>query len=865
MVFRAVEGSIVMQGSVSGTDATPFAAQESNRAQIIHIDNPLVLLATGTATFIGKGEIVVTQEGIDIVISGTPHPDDVNNLNGLQNSVTIAGTGGNTVLIDGQIITVSGFREEFVDASGTLQTQIDAVEASDVDSVNSLGGAIIIDSEGSVFVTTVGQTITISGAEEGALVGTDGITIISGTNTITISAFRNEFVNASGSLSSEIDSDIATHTAITNAHHTKYTDIEAITATESVRFTMSGTLSAEIDSDITTHAANASSHHARYTKDENDALIGGVGLTVISGSDIITLNGHLRYTKDENDAIVAGSNITVISGSNVVTINSTATGSGGGTAIAGADGITVISGVPTEGEVTVSGFRTEFVSASGILSTQITSDIATHTAISNIHHSRYIDAEAISALEPTTSALTASGVATDANTVSVSGHLQSRIDAVEGSDVDSINTLIGDIVIISKGEVGVTVEGQNIVVSGTDHTINIDTVSDALVGTDGITVISGVPTESETTVSGFRTEFLNVSGTLQTNINTNTTDITVNEAEILTVSGHLQSEIDIVEAGDVDDVNSVVGSVIIEGVGEVFVTTASQTITISGTVHPADQDTVSDALIGTDGITVTSGSNTTTLTGFRTEFVNASGTLSTKITDDIAIHTAIINAHHAKYTDPEAINALEPTTSALAASGVATDANVVSVSGHLQSEIDAVEGSDVDDVNSVIGSVIIVGAGNVAATTASQTITVSGSTASGTFSESLTISGSPVLTGTMTTKSIIVENPNDTEDLTFFFTDKELTTARMQAVLVISGVSPSVTWTIRFDSDRDAIGTEVVVGGTETTSIGNGSEITSFNNPTISGDSWVWLETTATGSTAALNLLNVSMILHEGA
>lgn len=42
--------------------------------------------------------------------------------------------------------------------------------------------------------------------------------------------------------------------------------------------------------------------------------------------------------------------------------------------------------------------------------------------------------------------------------------------------------------------------------------------------------------------------------------------------------------------------------------------------------------TGANALVGADGITVTSGSSTTTLTGFRTEFVSASGSLQSQIT-----------------------------------------------------------------------------------------------------------------------------------------------------------------------------------------------------------------------------------------
>ena len=59
-----------------------------------------------------------------------------------------------------------------------------------------------IDSVGNI------HDLTLSGVGMDAfkaLIGADGITIISGTNLITVSGFRNEFVSASGSLQTQID------------------------------------------------------------------------------------------------------------------------------------------------------------------------------------------------------------------------------------------------------------------------------------------------------------------------------------------------------------------------------------------------------------------------------------------------------------------------------------------------------------------------------------------------------------------------------------------------------------------------------------------------------------------------------------
>jgi len=97
-------------------------------------------------------------------------------------------------------------------------------------------------------------------------------------------------------------------------------------------------------------------------------------------------------------------------------------------------------------------------------------------------------------------------------------------------------------------------------------------------------------------------------------------------------------------------------------------------------------------------------------------------------------------------------------------------------------------------------------------------------------------------------KHFTIENPTNSEDITLFYTDEALTVTKMVAVLTGSG-SPSLTWTLRFDADRSLTGTEIVTGGTVTDSTGGGTStgqsITSFNNATISANSWVWFKTTA--------------------
>lgn len=97
-------------------------------------------------------------------------------------------------------------------------------------------------------------------------------------------------------------------------------------------------------------------------------------------------------------------------------------------------------------------------------------------------------------------------------------------------------------------------------------------------------------------------------------------------------------------------------------------------------------------------------------------------------------------------------------------------------------------------------------------------------------------------------KTIVIEDPTNAEDLSFFFANRAITITEMRAVL-IGSATPSVTWTIRHGTDRSAAGAEVVTSGTTTTSTTTGSDVTSFNDATIVADSFVWLETTAKSGT----------------
>jgi len=98
-------------------------------------------------------------------------------------------------------------------------------------------------------------------------------------------------------------------------------------------------------------------------------------------------------------------------------------------------------------------------------------------------------------------------------------------------------------------------------------------------------------------------------------------------------------------------------------------------------------------------------------------------------------------------------------------------------------------------------------------------------------------------------KSITVESPIVGDDLTYYFTIPAIEVREINAVIRGTG---SVTWRLRYDTDRDALGTTIV---TRSTLDVNGESITIFDNPSIPARSYVWLEVTnVTGQVETLHL-----------
>jgi hypothetical protein len=106
------------------------------------------------------------------------------------------------------------------------------------------------------------------------------------------------------------------------------------------------------------------------------------------------------------------------------------------------------------------------------------------------------------------------------------------------------------------------------------------------------------------------------------------------------------------------------------------------------------------------------------------------------------------------------------------------------------------------------------------------------------------------------TKSFTLPSPTNTDNVTVFYASKALTITKILSI--VKGTSPSVTFSIRYGTDRSASGTEVVTSGITCTSTTTGVSTTSFNNATIPISNFVWLTVSATSGT--VDELGVSII-----
>lgn len=102
--------------------------------------------------------------------------------------------------------------------------------------------------------------------------------------------------------------------------------------------------------------------------------------------------------------------------------------------------------------------------------------------------------------------------------------------------------------------------------------------------------------------------------------------------------------------------------------------------------------------------------------------------------------------------------------------------------------------------------------------------------------------------GDVSSKTLSISGPVAVGPGRSFFTENGINVSRLVASIVGSN-SPSVTWTLRFGPTRNGAGTEVIVGGTTTSDVANGSSDILFTNAMIPANSFISLEVTAVSGT----------------
>ena len=102
-------------------------------------------------------------------------------------------------------------------------------------------------------------------------------------------------------------------------------------------------------------------------------------------------------------------------------------------------------------------------------------------------------------------------------------------------------------------------------------------------------------------------------------------------------------------------------------------------------------------------------------------------------------------------------------------------------------------------------------------------------------------------------RSLTLEDPTTTEDVSIFWTKVAVTVTRV--AYAVRGATPSITCTVNSNTDRSGTGTVVhtITTGTSTT----GTDVAPSGTAAVPAGGYVWLETTAVG--AATDELTISI------
>lgn len=103
-------------------------------------------------------------------------------------------------------------------------------------------------------------------------------------------------------------------------------------------------------------------------------------------------------------------------------------------------------------------------------------------------------------------------------------------------------------------------------------------------------------------------------------------------------------------------------------------------------------------------------------------------------------------------------------------------------------------------------------------------------------------------------KAITITSPQSGENITIFFARDSIRVTQITSIM--RGISsPSINFSVKYDTDRNGSGTELITGGVTLSSSGTIDTRTSITNPVIPANNWVWITTGAlTGTVSEINV-----------
>jgi hypothetical protein len=106
-------------------------------------------------------------------------------------------------------------------------------------------------------------------------------------------------------------------------------------------------------------------------------------------------------------------------------------------------------------------------------------------------------------------------------------------------------------------------------------------------------------------------------------------------------------------------------------------------------------------------------------------------------------------------------------------------------------------------------------------------------------------------------KAITIERPAVNQDLTMWYTNEPITVTEVESV-VRGAIDASGSFSIRYGSDRSAVGTELTTLPISCTSRTTGQITTSFAAASIPADNWVWIGVSGVSGVATQHM-NVTL------